>query len=215
MKIRNLLFLSLLLPFSAAAGLAGKTLDIYWVDVEGGAATLIITPQNESVLIDTGSAGGRDAGRIFQTATKLAGLKKIDCLILTHFHTDHFGGAAELAGLIPIGTVYDNGIPDSDPDHNPQDTRFPILIKPYREMKVGRRVIIKPDDVIPFTPSPDKNAPHLSLRCLAAKQIFTRQLPESATTNSFCAESITRPADTSDNANSVVTLLTFGSFRFF
>ena len=92
MKIRNLLFLSLLLPFSAAAGLAGKTLDIYWVDVEGGAATLIVTPENESVLIDTGMPGVRDPGRIHDVAANVAGVPFINHLILTHFHIDHFGG---------------------------------------------------------------------------------------------------------------------------
>src|ERR1700722_17939668 len=107
MKIRNLLFLGLLLPFSAAAGLAGKTLDIYWVDVEGGAATLIVTPENESVLIDTGMPGVRDPGRIHDVAANVAGVPFINHLILTHFHIDHFGGAAELSELMPIGIVHD------------------------------------------------------------------------------------------------------------
>src|SRR5262245_17139823 len=84
-------------------------LDIYWADVEGGAGTLIVTPAGESILIDTGMPGGRDPGRIHAIASKVAGLKRIDYLITTHLHLDHFGGAAELAQLIPIGTVYDNG----------------------------------------------------------------------------------------------------------
>jgi competence protein ComEC len=189
-----------------------KTLDIYWVDVEGGAATLIVTPEGESVLIDTGIPGGRDSGRIYKVA-KEAGLKKIDHLIITHFHIDHFGGAAELSELIPIGTLYDNGIPERDPDHNSNDTRFPLLIKPYREMRVGKRTIIKADDVIPLRQS--KNSAKLGLRCLAAKQIFTKQVPKDSSTNSLCAESNLHDKDTSDNANSVVTLLEFGGFRFF
>ena len=95
------------------------TLDIYWNDVEGGGATLIVTPAGESILIDSGNPGGRDAGRIFKT-TQIAGLKKIDYYFTTHFHIDHYGGAAELSKLIPIGEVLDRGIPDSDPDHNPR-----------------------------------------------------------------------------------------------
>src|SRR4051794_38276172 len=104
MKTKTLaLALSLFcLTSTSPAGTADKTLDIYWVDVEGGAATLIVTPDNESVLIDTGEPGGRDSGRIHNLATKIAGLKKIDHLITTHFHIDHFGGAAELAQLMPI-----------------------------------------------------------------------------------------------------------------
>ncbi len=89
---------------------ADGKLHIYWIDTEGGAATLIVTPQGESVLVDTGNPGLRDADRIVKAATREAGLKRIDHLVITHFHRDHFGGAATLATLIPIGRVYDNGI---------------------------------------------------------------------------------------------------------
>src|SRR5262249_59914112 len=46
------------------------TLDIYVTDVEGGNATLFVTPAGESVLIDTGNLVGaqRDAGRIMDAA---------------------------------------------------------------------------------------------------------------------------------------------------
>src|SRR5881396_770234 len=112
-------FLLFLLCFGVAINVvaAERTLDIYWNDVEGGGATLIVTPAGESILIDSGNPGGRDAGRIHKTAAEVAGLKRIDHYITTHFHGDHFGGAAELSALIPIGQVYDKGIPDSDPDH--------------------------------------------------------------------------------------------------
>ena len=86
---------------SKTPGHAG--LSIYWVDVEGGGATLVVTPERESILIDTGNPGGRDAGRIHKLATEIAGLKQIDHVIITHFHVDHFGGLAELAELIPDG----------------------------------------------------------------------------------------------------------------
>src|SRR5262245_13523102 len=101
------------------AGASSATLDIYWIDSEGGGSTLIVTPLGESVLIDSGNAGVRDPKRIHQTATQAAGLKQIDHYVTTHFHTDHFGGAAELAALMPIVNVWDNGIPESDPDGNP------------------------------------------------------------------------------------------------
>src|SRR5690349_15100166 len=100
-----------LLPIAGArAGESDKRLDIYWIDVEGGAATLIVTPRGESVLIDTGNPGRRDAERIFQTAARSAGIRRIDHLITTHYHGDHFGGAATLATLLPIGKVHDNGL---------------------------------------------------------------------------------------------------------
>ena len=77
-----------------------KTLDIYVVDVEGGNATLFVSPSGQSVLIDTGNvapaAAVRDADRILDAA-KDAGITQIDHLITTHWHGDHFGGMAEVA----------------------------------------------------------------------------------------------------------------------
>ena len=51
------------------------TLDIYWIDVEGGAATLVVTPERESVLMDAGwpRPDRRDADRI-QAAMRDAGI---------------------------------------------------------------------------------------------------------------------------------------------
>src|ERR1700752_2386142 len=88
-----------------------RALEIYVVDVEGGNATLFVTPSGETVHIDTGNGGNqavRDAGRIMQAAQD-AGVTKIDHLIFTHWHGDHFGGLAELAKQIPIAHYYDHG----------------------------------------------------------------------------------------------------------
>src|SRR5215510_6234496 len=84
-----------------------RTLDFYFIDVEGGAATLIVTPAGEAALIDAGWDGfdGRDATRIRQ-ALKQAGITAIDHLVVTHYHMDHYGGVAELAGLVPIKRFY-------------------------------------------------------------------------------------------------------------
>ncbi|PYR65626.1 MAG: hypothetical protein DMF88_19195 [Acidobacteria bacterium] len=88
-----------------------RTLDIYVVDVEGGNATLFVSPSGESLLIDTGNAGAaaaRDAGRIIEAA-KDAGVTQIDHLITTHWHGDHYGGLAELAMQMPIKQFIDHG----------------------------------------------------------------------------------------------------------
>ncbi len=202
------------------AGKDDRHLDIYWIDVEGGAATLIVTPAGESVLIDSGNPGGRDSVRIHRLATETAHLSKIDFLITTHFHLDHFGGAAELSKLMPIQILYDNGIPAKNPDNRPNDTRFPLLIKPYREMEVGNRRVINPGDRIPLK-NTDGTAP-LQLTCLATRQKLSSNLPLarwpdlSNTTETICDSlPAPQPKDTSDNANSVVLLLEFGDFRFF
>ena len=107
---------------------AAKTLDIYFIDVEGGQATLVVTPTGQSMLIDAGfpsddaliapvygmkpgaSANGRDAKRILAAATD-AGLSRIDVMLVTHFHADHDGGVVEVAESLPMTTFIDHGEP--------------------------------------------------------------------------------------------------------
>lgn len=192
---------------------APRTLDIYWNDVEGGGATLIVTPAGESVLIDAGNPGARDSGRIAKTA-QIAGLKKIDYYITTHFHIDHFGGAAELSKLIPIGTVLDRGIPDSDPDHSPNATFWQNFSKPYREFAAEKRALLHAGDTLPLKLT--AGSLNLSFRCLGVAEQFVPP-PAGAGLNPVCSsESITnKPIDTSDNVNSAVFVLEYGSFRFF
>ena len=200
-----------LIGLLAALTLRAQTLEIYWIDSEGGGSTLIKTPAGESVLIDSGNPGGRDPGRIVKVASEQAGLKQIDFFILTHFHTDHFGGAAEISEKLPIRTVYDNGIPEQNPDNNPKDTRWPLLIKPFRSFKAEARKVIEPGATIPLR-QPDGGT-KLTLRCVGAKQKFVAAA--NAKENSLCAQSKPKEKDNSDNANSVVMLLQFGDFRFF
>lgn len=195
------------------AGRKDKTLDVYWIDVEGGAATLVVTPAGQSILIDTGNPGNRDAGRIHKLATGVAGLKRIDNLVTTHFHLDHFGGAAPLTQLMKIGTVYDNGMTVQSPDRNRKDSRWPLVSKPYREMKVGKRVVIKAGDSIPVKQR--KGAAELVVTCIAAQQGVIKPAGDAKDQKNPLAGSVpAKPEDLSDNANSVATLFSFGNFRF-
>ena len=192
----------LTLVTSLWAGKADGRLDIYWIDVEGGAATLIVTPQNETVLIDTGNPGIRDPDRIVQVATRVAKVRSIDHLIVTHYHRDHYGGAATLATLLPIGTVYDNGrfagMPD-DPG------------KAYFTFKCKDRKVIRPGDVLPLKQASAK----LQLQCLVAQKKFIPAIPGAVANKQVCGEAKSKNRDGSDNANSVVVKLSFGKFRFF
>jgi beta-lactamase superfamily II metal-dependent hydrolase len=203
---------SLLSVALAQAGLADKTLDIYWIDSEGGGSTLIVTPADEAILIDSGNPGGRDSGRIHYAATEVAGLKRIDHLVTTHFHLDHFGGAAELAKMMPVGQLHDNGLPVKNPDNNPGDVRWLLTIKPYIDLRVARRNILNPGSEIRL--AQPENGLKLSLRCLAARKRFIKP-PESATRSAHCAGAWEKETDRTDNANSIVLLLEFGPFRFF
>lgn len=187
----------------SVAGEKDGSLDIYWVDVEGGAATLIVTGAGESVLIDTGNPGYRDPNRIVSVATKQAGLRRIDHLIITHYHGDHFGGAATLAQLIPIGTVHDNGEFAGMPN-DPGEA--------YRKFPATARRVINPGDRIDLRRP--ANSPAIRLTCLGTRQQFMPSAADAPDCPS-CARHKPKDRDGSDNANSVVTLLEFGAFRFY
>lgn len=200
----------LILTLSSVA--RDKTLDIYWIDSEGGGSTLIVTPAGESVLIDTGNPGGRDSQRIEKVAKEVAGLTRIDHVVITHFHVDHFGGFAELSALMPIGTLHDKGVPEGSPDGKPQDMRWTLMSRPYLDAKVEKRSTIAAGDEIPLKQPED--GPKLTLRCLGANQKFVAP-PAGAPQNPLNGSVPPKAPDPSDNANSVVLVLEFGGFRFF
>jgi beta-lactamase superfamily II metal-dependent hydrolase len=191
------------LGLTALAGGDDNRLDVYWIDVEGGAATLIVTPAGETVLIDTGNPGFRDADRIVRLATQTAKIRSIDHLIITHYHRDHYGGAPTLATLLPIGTVYDNGVFEGMPDNPGKD---------YFDLKCQKRSVVKPGNRLELKTA--GGAPQLVMTCLGARQKFIA-LEGAAANESNCADHRDKDRDGSDNANSVVMLLEFGPFRFF
>ncbi len=205
-----LLALLVVLPF-ARADQKTRTLDFYWVDSEGGGSTLIVTPAGESVLIDTGNPGGRDAARIV-AAAKAAGLSRLDHVLITHFHIDHFGGAAEVAQQLQIGTIHERAIPEADPDGRKQST-FPVQIRPYRNI-AAQRARLQPGAAVPLASA--SGVPDLELRCLAADRKFVEPTAaQRRTRNPLTGTVPPKPDDPSDNASSAVFLLSFGPFRFF
>src|SRR6266581_617114 len=132
----------------AAQSRTSKSLEVYVIDVEGGNATLFVTPSHESLLIDTGNAGAaaaRDAGRIAD-AIKDAGLQQIDHLIITHWHGDHFGGLAELAAKVPIREFIDHG-----PNVQPGELADTFLQKTYPSLYAkSKHTVAKAGDKIPM-----------------------------------------------------------------
>lgn len=197
---------------SVRADQKSKTLDVYWVDSEGGGSTLVVTPAGESVLIDTGNPGGRDPARII-AAAKAAGLAKIDHVLLTHYHIDHFGGGAEVAQVVPFGAVYQRAMPAGDPDGRAQSS-FPVQIKAWNEI-AAPRVTLAPGVNVPLK-SGGAGAPKIELRCLAADQKFVEPTAAQAKAKNPRTGSVpAKAADKSDNANSAVFVLSFGAFRFF
>jgi beta-lactamase superfamily II metal-dependent hydrolase len=188
-----------------AAAQNRTTLDIYVVDVEGGNATLFVSPSGQSVLIDTGNVGAeasvRDAERI-AAAAKDAGLTQIDHLITTHWHGDHFGGMAEVNKRIPIKDFIDHG-----PTVQPQPASDEFLAKVYPQLLAGaKHTVAKPGDSVPVA--------GLDWRIVsAAGNVLKTPLPGASAANPACTGVMPKAVDTSENAQSVGSIITFGKFR--
>ncbi len=195
-------------PWSFAADPTPRGLDIYFIDTEGGAATLLVTPEGESVLIDCGNPGTRDAERIFEVASKQGGLKSIDHLVITHWHTDHYGGVARLVRLMPVRHFYDHGIP-KELSEDPKN--FPVLIEAYKTATEGKSQTLKPGDEIALKQT--KGGPALQLRCVCAAGDVIPDKPD-APENPLAKEHKAKDEDKTDNAKSLGFILTYGGFRF-
>ncbi len=203
--IRSLSVLLLGLTVSAGTSQAQTgTLDIYVIDVEGGGATLFVSPSGESLLIDTGYGGSgavRDAGRI-HAAAQDAGIRQIDHLITTHWHGDHYGGMEELAKRIPIRHFIDHG-----PTVQQQPASVEFLSNVYPGLiSQASHTIVKPGDTIPVA--------GLDVQVLSSGgQVIDSPLPEAGQANQLCASFQPKEQDTGENGQSVGSLVTFGSFR--
>jgi competence protein ComEC len=188
---------------ASAEPAAEKALRVYFVDVEGGQATLFVTPEGESLLIDTGWPGnnGRDADRIV-AAAKDAGISKIDYVLITHYHDDHVGGAPQLAAKIPIGTFVDHG------ENRETDGNAPKLYGAYKALLDSgkyKHITAKPEDILLIG----------SLRAKVVTSdsaVLQRALPGGGQENPACSTPAP-PADKTENPRSLGMLITFGNFK--
>ena len=194
-----------------------KTLDIYFIDVEGGQSTLLVTPKRQSFLIDTGWAGSgipgskpgdpaqsRDANRIV-AAARDAGIKQIDYLLITHFHTDHDGGVVELAQLMPIRHFIDHG---SLPEEAQRDAATKAAFEAYLPIRnKAPHTEPKPGDRIPLS------GIHATIVTSAASTL-THPLAGAGEVNALCGHSALPPGDAIENPRSTGVVVAFGKFRF-
>lgn len=188
----------------AAQTRQGDGLAIYVVDVEGGNATLFVAPTGESVLIDSGNGGAaaaRDAERI-AAAAKDAGITRIDHLITTHWHGDHYGAMAELAGRLPVGHFVDHGA-----NVQPAAAADEFLQKVYPTLfSKAKHTVVAPGDTLPVR--------GLDWRIVSsAGQSLKRPLPNAGRPNPYCAGFTPQDPDPTENAQSVGSVITFGRFR--
>ena len=198
-------YLCLLLSGSVFAGIGDGRLDLYFVDVEGGAATLIVTPEGESMLIDSGypDNGGRDRDRILDVVQNIAKLEHLDHAVVSHWHLDHFGNHAAIAAKLKVVNFWDRGIPDlliEDPGFNDR-------VAPYRSASQNRSKALKAGDFLPLK----STTTALKVEVVTASG---EVIPNRGEPNAFATESNPQAEDTSDNAKSISLLLTYGRFKF-
>jgi len=213
-KFFALSILLVLSSFSSRYEAASRPLQIYWVDVGGGAATLLVTPEGESLLVDSGEDLDRDAMRIHYVATQIAHIKQIDHVVVTHWHSDHFGGAYKLSRLMPLGKFYANrSIPEVAPDPA-TPAQFPLISKSptqFKSIAAGKLQVLIPGAGLELRRS--RSGPKLEIQCLAADKKFL-SAPESTPMNAVCSNKKAGPEDKTDNARSLVLRLTYGQFSF-
>jgi beta-lactamase superfamily II metal-dependent hydrolase len=180
-----------------------KPLQIYFVEVEGGQATLIVSPSGQSILVDTGWGGfnGRDAGHI-ANAAKAGHVKQIDYAVITHYHHDHLGGVAQLAERMKIGMFVDHGPNTEDSDAARED-----YAAYQKVIAKARHVVVNPGDGLLLK--------SITVRVLtAAGERIRDPLPGAGEANPYCWSEAETLADVSENASSLGLLITYGKFRF-
>ena len=191
--MRAILFLAL------ASLLGAKPLEIFFIDVEGGQSTLIVSPSGQSLLIDAGYTdfSGRDADRI-DDAARAAHIKRIDYVLITHHHSDHEGGVPNLLERREVGMFFDPG-PGVDP--SPEQVR---TFQAYQEaMAKQHRTVIKAGDTIPVK--------GISVTVVVAAGAHFARGGEA---NPFCAGIVPEQNEVAENARSAGVIVEYGKFRF-
>ena len=200
----NKLLLLIAILVLANATTKARTLDVYFIDVEGGAATLIVTPAGESLLVDSGFPLQRDAQRIIHVVRDIAKLKQIDHYLTTHWHRDHVGGIPMVAKVIPVKKFYDHGFPTA-----PAFDITPGYLELYRQAARNSSVALKAGDELTLRDT------SVHVRINAANGLVIGE-PAGAPQVKVCgADFKPIPEDRTDNANSLGFLMTYGAFKFY
>ena len=182
-------------------------LEVYFVDVEGGQATLFVTPDHHSLLIDTGWSGnnGRDADRIVAAAHR-AGLSRIDNVLITHFHQDHVGGVPQLLARIPVGTLIDHGVNREETDADTHAV-YAAYQKVFASPNAPKRLIPHLGDTLPIA------GLHVEVVTIDG-QLLTQPLAGAGQPNPACAQTEVRPADQTENPRSLGVVIRFAKTTF-
>jgi beta-lactamase superfamily II metal-dependent hydrolase len=191
---------ALLLTSSLPA--AEKALQIFFIDVEGGQSTLFVTPAGQSLLVDTGWGynGFRDANRIV-AAAKLAKIKKIDYVLITHYHSDHVGGVPQLTQKLTVGTFIDHG-----PNREASKASQTLFSEYQAALGTSNHILAKPGEHVPIK--------GMDVTLVSADgNVLGQPLPGAGGANQFCSGIAQKAADPSENARSVGMVIDFGKMR--
>ena len=235
---RRLLRLSLVVSLGMGVATSGWTqsipdrpsrdLKVSVLDVDGGAAVLFVTPEGKSLLIDTGWEVGAGRGRprpgestvppttssaerIVAAATKL-GVKKIDYLVLTHYHSDHAGGFASLLEKMPVGTLIDHGVNTEPVDPEPGPCRIGRSPEKLYETWVAA---LPGHEHIPAQAGQKLKIGSLELQFVASDgHLIGAPLAGAGAANALCASVPKATCDGGEeNVRSLGMVLTFGKTR--
>ena len=193
----------------SARSVGSGDLRVYFIDVEGGQATLFVAPAGESMLVDTGwpGANGRDADRI-AAAAKNAGVTKIDNVVLTHYHVDHAGGIPQLVAKIPVGRFIDHGENREGASVEggpPTVASWEAYQKVLADGKY-QHLVAKPGDVLPVK--------GMRVEVVSADgKVIDKPLPGAGEKNAACASSPVKELEGNENDRSLGMVITFGQTR--
>ncbi|HWB31813.1 MAG TPA: MBL fold metallo-hydrolase [Acidobacteriaceae bacterium] len=203
-------------------------LHVYFIDVEGGQSTLFVGPgtarrraggrgaeyqPGESLLVDTGNpdmrnpSAPRDASRIAAVA-KIAGVTKIDNLVITHYHVDHVGGLPQLTALIPVERFIDHGVNREDASVQGGKATVAAYDAYQKVLSEGhaQHLTVKPGDVLPVK--------FMKVQVVSADgEVIAKALPAGGGQNAACANSPEKPIENTENDRSVGMVMTFGKTR--
>jgi beta-lactamase superfamily II metal-dependent hydrolase len=194
-----LLVATLSVAMPAAQSGSTRTLDVYFIDTEGGQSTLFRSPGGETLLVDTGNPGERDLARILEVL-KAAGVTRLDHLLTTHYHGDHYGSLLELAKQVPIVRFYDHG------ENIEKRPAFAAFWTGYQEVSRGKRTSLRPGDRIPVA--------GLDVRVVASDgQVIASSLPGGGMPNPACATYVPKKENIDDNHQSAGFVMAHGRFR--
>jgi len=206
---------------AATAAPAQGPLRVVQLDVEGGGGVLFLTPEGRSVLVDTGWPPGmpapaegvkpeRSSADVIIAAAQKLGIRQIDYLIISHYHTDHIGGAVEFIKRFPVANFIDHG----------DNTELPAADRPVTPTHASRtyaaylaaigdrpRRVVKPGDTV--------DVGSLKLTVVTSHRgVLQQPLPGAGGATPGCAEAGEKDAiGGEENPRSVGFIANFGKSR--